>query len=317
MAQQLHARSAIERETIVGLEGRLGEAEKALDAALHAVHALLRRYGGSSDGLHTLPEVMEGLGAFLSALSVSVDGPSSSLPCGIARLRERAEWEANQHRSLQDAVEGLERANAALEKALQARTQELDALAREMVHPDEVDRLEKSNKQLEERCELLRKEVKRQREQSHRDRAFQELSSGLVGIPKDSIETESALRAAASGVLERDMLSLATTQSQRDQELRIMRIKIAEIEKENTDLKKSCEHNNKVVIEYTKEIEEMKSNQRIQVSIEYVKNIIYQFLCANDNLRMKMIPAIGTVLEFNAKEKGDIIAANPKCPRFV
>ncbi|CCW60462.1 unnamed protein product [Phytomonas sp. EM1] len=317
-------------EKISELETALSDNKETTATAVGEMKNLLSRYGGPVDNTTSLQELIFGFDKFLAsvvgalALSLSepIDEHTNPLTSMAERLHQRVVCLSREQSILQQANESLERDKSELQKELQKCEEEFEALKKQseevsnMVHQDELNKLLELNRQLEERCELLRKEVKRQREAFHRDRAHHELASVLVSTHKDSKETEFALRAAAGGVFEKDMLSLAATQSQRDNEIKFMRMKIAELEKENTDLKKSCEHNNKVIVEYTKEIEVMKSNQRVQVSIEYVKNIIYQFLCANEDLRMRLIPAIGTVLEFNAKEKQDILVANPKCPKF-
>lgn len=51
-----------------------------------------------------------------------------------------------------------------------------------------------------------------------------------------------------------------------------------------------------------------------QTSHFYMKNIIFQYLSSSDVLRVKMIPAIVTVLGFNSIEKRAITSANPSCP---
>lgn len=53
---------------------------------------------------------------------------------------------------------------------------------------------------------------------------------------------------------------------------------------------------------------------RALTSHSYMKNIMYQYLSSTDTVRVKMIPAIVTVLGFNPDEKRAIALANPSCP---
>lgn len=57
-----------------------------------------------------------------------------------------------------------------------------------------------------------------------------------------------------------------------------------------------------------------KGEEPSQTSHFYMKNIIFQYLSSSDVLRVKMIPAIVTVLGFNSMEKRAITSANPSCP---
>ncbi|EAN82540.1 MYH7B protein, putative [Trypanosoma cruzi] len=206
----------------------------------------------------------------------------------------------------------LQRCQHELQEA-NSRLSEAETKADSLPSPELVAELEAKNSQLEEKCDLLRKEIKRQREAFQRDRALQGLSSTSATQEDGGIN----LRSAAGVVFERDMLSLANQQSQRDNEIRRLRVQLQSLEKENAEMKRECEHNNSVVAKYTKDIEVLKAKERVQQSIEYVRNVILRFLCCtNEELRLQMLPAISTVLEFSSKEKLDVQRANPSCPRF-
>ncbi|EKG07154.1 MYH7B protein, putative [Trypanosoma cruzi] len=206
----------------------------------------------------------------------------------------------------------LQRCQHELQEA-NSRLSEAETKADSLPSPELVAELEAKNSQLEEKCDLLRKEIKRQRETFQRDRALQGLSSTSATQEDGGVN----LRSAAGVIFERDMLSLANQQSQRDNEIRRLRVQLQSLEKENAEMKRECEHNNSVVAKYTKDIEVLKAKERVQQSIEYVRNVILRFLCCtNEELRLQMLPAISTVLEFSSKEKLDVQRANPSCPRF-
>ncbi|KAF5223962.1 GRIP domain [Trypanosoma cruzi] len=206
----------------------------------------------------------------------------------------------------------LQRCQHELQEA-NSRLSEAETKVGSLPSPELVAELEAKNSQLEEKCDLLRKEIKRQREAFQRDRALQGLSSTSATQEDGGVN----LRSAAGVVFERDMLSLANQQSQRDNEIRRLRVQLQSLEKENAEMKRECEHNNSVVAKYTKDIEVLKAKERVQQSIEYVRNVILRFLCCtNEELRLQMLPAISTVLEFSSKEKLDVQRANPSCPRF-
>lgn len=56
------------------------------------------------------------------------------------------------------------------------------------------------------------------------------------------------------------------------------------------------------------------SVETLLTSNAYMKNVIFQFLSSPDHLRVKMIPAIVTVLGFSRDEKDAIAYANPYSP---
>ncbi|RNE96796.1 putative MYH7B protein, partial [Trypanosoma rangeli] len=179
--------------------------------------------------------------------------------------------------------------------------------------PGLLAELEARNSHLEEKCELLRREIKRQREAFQREKAQESIYS-LSAMQEEGGATP---RAVAGGVFERDMLLLANQQSQRDNEIRQLRVQLQALEKENADLQRECDHNNSMVAQYTKDIEVLKAKERVKQSVEYVRNVILQFLCcSSEEIRLQMVPAIATVLEFSPKEKLDVQRANPACPRF-
>ncbi|CBH17695.1 hypothetical protein, conserved [Trypanosoma brucei gambiense DAL972] len=186
----------------------------------------------------------------------------------------------------------------------------LEAKCSSLVSPDVVAGLEARNIQLEEKCELLRREIKRQREAFQRERDLQE--SMVATAPLQGV---AAARVPSDGVFERGMLSLAAQQSQRDNEIRQLQANVQALERENAVLRRECDHNNSVVAQFTKEMEVLKTKERVQLSVEYVRNVVLQYLCCScEEMRMKMVPAIATVLEFTAKEKRDVQSANPQCP---
>ncbi|RNF04350.1 putative MYH7B protein, partial [Trypanosoma conorhini] len=192
------------------------------------------------------------------------------------------------------------------------RLSEVEGRVESSVSPAVVTELEARNSQLEEKCELLRREMKRQREAFQREKAQQSISASSAVQ-----EGGATLRAMAGGVFEKDMLSLANQQSQRDNEIRRLRVQLQALEKMNAELQRQCEHNNAVVAQYTQDIEVLKAKERVQQSVEYVRNVILQFLCcSSEEIRQQMIPAIATVLEFSPKEKLEVQRANPACPRF-
>ncbi|KEG12262.1 putative MYH7B protein [Trypanosoma grayi] len=249
----------------------------------------------------TLTEVIrplaerEGINSVVELLT-AMDGKVSALQVDLDELQKE-----------------LQRCQKELEEAL-GRLHEAEQNVSLSAPPNVVAELELRNSQLEEKCELLRKEIKRQREAFQREKGQQDLS---VASPPTRTTGGAALRAASGGVFEKDMLSLATQQSQRDNEMRHLRAQLLAMEKENVEMKRECEHNNSVIAQYTKDIELLKAKERVQLSVEYVRNVILQFLCcSNEEVRMQMVPAIATVLEFTAKEKMDVQSANPACPRF-
>lgn len=193
--------------------------------------------------------------------------------------------------------------------------EELRKTQKNSVDVDSYTLIQEVNQQLEQRCELLRKEFKRQRDiyQRERDQTTRSTSSAKVHND-DGSELRSTLRAAAEGVFETGMLSLAELQSQRDNELKTMRSQMQILESQINDLKREVAHSSQVIAAYTKEIEMCRSKERMYTSVIYIRNIILQFLSAKPDTRPKMIPAITTVLEFTPKEKDDVQRANPQCP---
>nr|CCC95338.1 unnamed protein product [Trypanosoma congolense IL3000] len=195
---------------------------------------------------------------------------------------------------------------------IKSQLREMEAKCSSLVSRDVVAELESRNQQLDAKCELLRKELRRQREAFQREKSQQ----GFV-MPSSHPGGTGEGYVTGGDAFERDMLSLAAQQSQRDTEIRQMRTHIDKLEKENAVLKRECEHNNSVIAQYTKDMEVFKAKERVQLSIEYVRNVVLQYLCcSSEEMRFKMIPAIATVLEFSAKEKMNVRSANPACPKF-
>ncbi|PWU88646.1 hypothetical protein C4B63_70g60 [Trypanosoma cruzi] len=115
----------------------------------------------------------------------------------------------------------LQRCQHELQEA-NSRLSEAETKADSLPSPELVAELEAKNSQLEEKCDLLRKEIKRQRETFQRDRALQGLSSTSATQEDGGVN----LRSAAGVIFERDMLSLANQQSQRDNEIRRLRVQL-------------------------------------------------------------------------------------------
>ncbi|ORC88617.1 putative MYH7B protein, partial [Trypanosoma theileri] len=317
------------REERQVLNERCGELEKRCQAALDEKESDLRTFEEKLlvwkekvkvakakddqriEGLEALTAAqrgdVEGLAAVLRPLLAALGLPPpdpAPLPDGrldVAPLLE----------SLNGAQAAVANGTARV-TALETQLHDAEEKCAAAAAPEVVTELEQRNAQLEEKCELLRKEIKRQREAFQREKAQQDIST--AGTREEGRAT---LRAAAGGVFEKDMLSLATQQSQRDNEIRQLRAQLQTLEKENAELKRECDHNNSVLAQYTKDIEVLKAKERVQLSIEYVRNVILQFLCCpNETVRLQMVPAIATVLEFTPKEKMEVQSANPACPRF-
>jgi chromosome segregation ATPase len=188
----------------------------------------------------------------------------------------------------------------------------LDALSREKCGLEGQVRLH------EERCELLRAELKRQREAFSKERTSTVSGATAKSTPSTGDNQVGPVLRAAAGGFETDMMSLAAQQSSRDVEIRRLQQRIALLEKQSKQYAAECEHNGKTIVQLTKELEAHKVDARRVQGVEYAKNIVLQFLCTpNEERRMLMVPAIATVLEFSSKEKQDVLHALPKCPKFV
>ncbi|CAJ1018741.1 GRIP domain containing protein, putative, partial [Leishmania shawi] len=195
-----------------------------------------------------------------------------------------------------------------------------EELRRASNQAERVSELEQESSELKARCDLLRKELQRQREAVQRDRSrpYEPANSeaGAPSIMKSQSAVQSALLAAAGCVSERDVATAIGARSAKYEFLKPGKTGADELIKENDKLRQENAHNNAVIAQYIQELEGYKANQRVQVSIEYLRNIVQQYLCAAEDLRPKMIPAICTVLEFNNRQKEDVQLANPRCPRF-
>ena len=182
--------------------------------------------------------------------------------------------------------------------------------------------------EFEQKCDVLRQELKRQRDTTHRAAAaaaavattqkeVERLNMPTLAVNPPLQSPTSATSTSTAASFEKDMMSLAAQQSTREQELRLMRQQVRELERRNADLASENEHNSKVLVQLTQQLEHLKSNERRSLCVEYIKNIVLQFLCTgNEDARLRMVPAIATALEFNSKEKNDVQKALPRCPRF-
>ncbi|CUG94174.1 Hypothetical protein, putative [Bodo saltans] len=211
----------------------------------------------------------------------------------------------------------------------------------------ELKRLRDQLSMRDERCDLLRKELKRLRDQlSMRPEAVTtpttsvaptglrdasstlSLTVSLVGgggvaapvpspSPAVSGNPSALLRAAAGGVFETDMVSFASLQSNRDGEIRQLNDKIAELERAISRMTSDSTHHEKMVTQLTKELEAYKAKERMALSMEYIRNVILSFLCTtNEDSRLRIIPAIATILEFTEAEKETLQRRLPGCPRL-
>ncbi|KAK7200714.1 GRIP domain containing protein [Novymonas esmeraldas] len=203
----------------------------------------------------------------------------------------------------------------------EAHASDVDAELRRVAgEAERVAALELENSELKTRCDLLRKEVQRQREAAERDRstAVEATAGDAAALPTvgGAGAAPPLSRLPSAAVAERVGPVLGGGRGSLDGALKPQRTRAEQLMKENDDLKKENAHNNAVLAQYIRELEGYKANERVQVSIEYLRNIVQQFLCAAEELRPKMIPAICTVLEFNNKQKTEVQTANPRCPRF-
>eukprot|EP00743_Colponemidia_sp_Colp-15_P013980 GILK01016432.1.p1 GENE.GILK01016432.1~~GILK01016432.1.p1 ORF type:complete len:613 (-),score=110.23 GILK01016432.1:105-1844(-) len=88
------------------------------------------------------------------------------------------------------------------------------------------------------------------------------------------------------------------------QEVADLRRLVTKLRKECAELRAENEHNRRTLTEQTAQLETLLANERRNVGIEYVKNVIFQFLVAgSEDARVLMVPALVTVLEFNEKER--------------
>ncbi|CBZ24462.1 conserved hypothetical protein [Leishmania mexicana MHOM/GT/2001/U1103] len=214
------------------------------------------------------------------------------------------------------------------EASLNARCENTEAHARDLeedlkrasTQAERVSELEQETSELRARCNLLRKELQRQREAMQRDRSqpHETANSEAAASPvtENASAVQSVLLAAAGCVSERDVATFVDSRGLPDGSLKLSKAAAEQLMKENAELKRENAHNNAVIAQYIRELEGYKANERVQLSIEYLRNIVQQYLCAAEDLRPKMIPAICTVLEFSSKQKEDVQTANPRCPRF-
>ncbi|KPA76890.1 hypothetical protein ABB37_07282 [Leptomonas pyrrhocoris] len=276
-----------------------------------------------------LIEVQTTVNAFCEESSVSVG--ESSVMASIEAMSSFLKQEKETMREAVAAKVQSEAEVASLKETVATLTthcSEADAriaslkseAANSSAQEERIREVEAENTELKTRCDLLRKELQRQREAVHRERAQQHDAAGAESPASTSAESASAvqsvLRAAAGGITDRDVASFVSSQGSQDGLVRSNKSKLEQLAKQNEELKRENAHNNSVIAQYIRELEGYKANERIQIGIEYLRNIVHQYLCAADDLRPKMIPAICTVLEFNNKQKSDVLAANPRCPRF-
>ncbi|KAH8609453.1 GRIP domain [Trypanosoma vivax] len=178
--------------------------------------------------------------------------------------------------------------------------------------PDTDNDWQLRNAQLEEKCELLREELERQREFIQRNRASHDTSSLVACL--DGTTTPSCCLDAGENS---DNVPPSRQQAMTESDVRQLRVKLDALERDNMQLKRECEQNCATIAQYNREMELLRAKERVQLSVEYVRNVILQYLCCSrEEVRTKMIPAIAAVLDFTPKEKMDVQSANPTCPRF-
>ncbi|KPI85540.1 hypothetical protein ABL78_5421 [Leptomonas seymouri] len=337
--EKVKASKVRDMERIQTLEKEL----EVLEAEAVAVFRCVAAFGGvpaSELPAEKVPkEWVSVVAVYLADVQRSVDSFCEEWGVGgkdrrlVALMEAASAAAAKDKGSLKEAVSARQRCEAEVatlkeaEAVLIARCSEADsriaALESDAVKASQDDSLrlvEAENTELKTRCDLLRRELQRQREAVHRERAQQVDSSGGESPASPSTESasavQSALRAAAGGITERDLASFVGRPDSQGGPMRSSKAKLEQLMKQNEELRRENAHNNSVIAQQIRALESYKANERVQIGIEYLRNIMHQYLCAADDLRPKMIPAICTVLEFNSTQKGDVQAANPSCPRF-
>ena len=140
-----------------------------------------------------------------------------------------------------------------------------------------------------------------------------------LAVRRSHVDVAPAARAAAGGpIVDRDLLALAHLQSSRDVVVDELRSSIARLESDASLRDKERLSLDQRVSDLTRELSVIRAEERNSSNMEYAKNVVVQFLCTSmDDARVRMLPALATVLHFSAKDCAEVQRVVPRCPRLA
>lgn len=150
-----------------------------------------------------------------------------------------------------------------------------------------------------------------------------EAAPAAEAVPPSAVDSHLSNELGAGTVggidsLERDLLALAKQQSSRDVELTNLQTTVRSLREQLAQARGDNEYYMKQVNALTSKVESISQNEQREAelqNIDYLKNVMVEFICQPDSVRKNLVPVIKTLLRFTPKEEEIVHKAHPSWPR--